>query len=68
MIPTSRTGLFIIRAWLDPDSSSPLRVQMTVKDDVNESTQSQTTITDATGVCQAVEKWLEDLLAGSTLE
>ena len=63
---TSRTGLFIIRAWVEPGSSSPLRAQIRRATDVSQGFEQGLTVTQKQAVVEAVEAWLSELLAGSS--
>ena len=63
---TSRTGLFIIRAWVEPGSSSPLRAQIRRATDVSQGFDQGLTVTQKQAVVEAVEAWLSELLAGSS--
>lgn len=58
----SRTGLLIIRAWVEPGSSKPLRAQVRLTTDVATGFTGEMTIADVTSVSAAVELWLEDVL------
>ena len=60
MAPT-RTGLLIIRAWIEPTSSSPLRARVRLTTDVASGLESERTFADIQSVCTAVESWLEDV-------
>jgi hypothetical protein len=60
MGPT-RTGLLIIRAWIEPASSSPLRARVRLTTDVASGMESERTFSDAQSVCTAVESWLQDV-------
>lgn len=62
---TSRTGLCIIRAWVEPESSWPLRAQIRLTTDVSEGFQRSLTIAEQDAVVEAVRAWLSELLAGS---
>jgi hypothetical protein len=64
-VTTSRIGLFIIRAWVEPGSSSPLRAQIRRATDVSQGFEQGLTVTDEEAVVEAVEAWLSELLAGS---
>jgi hypothetical protein len=59
------TGLLIIRAWVEPGSSSPLRAQIRLTTDVSEGFDGSLTVTQEQAVVDAVEAWLSDILAGS---
>jgi hypothetical protein len=65
-VTTSRTGLFIIRAWVEPGSSSPLRAQIRHATDVSQGFEGGLTVTQKQAVVEAVEAWLSELLAGSS--
>ncbi len=61
----SRTGLFIIRAWVEPGSSSPLRVQIRLTSDVSQGFEQDLTVALEEAVIARVRAWLSELLAGS---
>jgi hypothetical protein len=65
-LTTSRTGLFIIRAWVEPGSSSPLRAQIRRATDVSQGFEQDLTVTQKQAVVEAVEAWLSELLASSS--
>jgi hypothetical protein len=65
-VTTSRIGLFIIRAWVEPGSSSPLRAQIRRATDVSQGFDQGLTVTQKQAVVEAVEAWLSELLAGSS--
>jgi hypothetical protein len=60
MVPT-RTGLLIIRAWIEPASASPLRARIRLTTDVATGLESERTFADVQSVCTAVESWLQDV-------
>ena len=57
----TRTGLLIIRAWAEPGSSSPLRVQIRLTTDVSLGVERRETITDADAVVEVVRGWLQEM-------
>jgi hypothetical protein len=57
-----RTGLFIIRAWLERGSAKPLRAHVRLTNDVASGFSSEQTFAEVGEVSTAVEKWLEDIL------
>jgi len=57
----TRTGLLIIRAWAEPGSSSPLRVQIRLTTDVSLGVQRRETITDTDAVVEVVRAWLLEM-------
>jgi hypothetical protein len=59
----TRTGLLIIRAWAEPGSSSPLRVQIRLTTDVSLGVECRETITDVDAVVELVRAWLHDIAA-----
>ena len=61
-----RTGLMIIRAWVEPGSHQPLRIRIRLTTDVSKDFQQTMTISDAEAVCPVVEGWLMDILAQPT--
>jgi hypothetical protein len=61
-----RTGLLIIRAWIEPGSSSPLRIQLRIATDVSAGFEESRTLTREEAVIEAVQSWLSDMLAGSS--
>jgi hypothetical protein len=63
-VTTSRSGLCIIRAWVEPGSSSPLRAQIRLTTDVALGFQLSLTVAEQDTVVEAVQAWLAELLAG----
>jgi hypothetical protein len=61
-----RAGLLIIRAWIEPGSSSPLRAQVRIATDVSEGFEASRTMTREEAVIEAVQSWLSGLLAGAS--
>jgi len=59
---TDRTGLLIIRAWIEEGSSEPLRVQVRICTDVATGLEHTLTTTRADAVCAAVREWLDEML------
>ena len=60
-----RTGLFTIRAWVEPGSSSPLRAQIRLTTDVPHGFERGLTVAREEEVVEAVQAWLSEMLAGS---
>lgn len=58
---TIRTGLLIIRAWAEPGSSSPLRVQIRITTDVSLGVERSETIAEADAVVEVVRAWLQEM-------
>jgi hypothetical protein len=61
-----RTGLMIIRAWVEEGSGEPLRVQLRLTTDVSKGFQQTLNLSDAETASAAVERWLSDVLAEPT--
>jgi hypothetical protein len=60
-VTQTRTGLLIIRAWDEPGSSSPLRVQIRLTTDVSHGVERRETITDVDAVVELVRAWLQEM-------
>ena len=61
-MPLDKTGLLIIRAWVERGLSKPLRAQIRLSTDVAASFTSEITLADINAVSAAVETWLQDVL------
>ena len=59
----TRTGLLIIRAWAEPGSSSPLRVQIRLTTDVSLGVERSETSTEVDTVVEVVRAWLLEMAA-----
>ena len=57
----TRTGLLIIRAWAEPGSSSPLRVQIRLTTDVALGVERSETITEVDAAIEIVQDWLLEM-------
>ncbi len=57
-----RTGLLIIRAWVEQGSSEPLRAQIRVSADVSVGFDRTLTLLRSQDVCAAVQMWLDGIL------
>jgi hypothetical protein len=64
-VTRTRTGLLIIRAWIEPGSSSPLRAQIRLTTDVAQGLERSLTVAQEEAVVEAVQAWLSAMLAGS---
>jgi hypothetical protein len=60
---TSRVGLCIIRAWVEPGSSAPLRAQIRLTTDVSQGFEQSLTIAEKDAVVESVRAWLSAMLA-----
>ena len=65
-MPASRTGLLIIRAWIEEGSSQPLRAHIRLTTDVSSGFEQSLTLSQVPAVCEAVETWLRDMVSGSS--
>jgi hypothetical protein len=63
-MPNSRTGLLVIRAWLEEGSRQPLRAQIRLTTDVSAGFIHATTVAEVDAACETVRGWLEQMLAG----
>jgi len=59
-------GLLIIRAWVEPGSSSPLRAQIRLTTDVSHGFERSLALTEIEAVTAAVQAWLSEVLASSS--
>ncbi len=59
----TRTGLLIIRAWTEPGSSSPLRVQIRLTTDVSLGVERSETTAEADAAIEIVQTWLREMAA-----
>lgn len=59
---SDRTGLLIIRAWIEEGSSEPLRAQIRLTGDVSIGFERELTLARTEEVCAAVREWLADIL------
>jgi hypothetical protein len=60
-VAKTRTGLLIIRAWAEPGSSSPLRIQVRLTTDVSLGVERRETVTEADAAVEIVQIWLQDM-------
>lgn len=59
---TDRTGLVIIRAWIEAGSVQPLRAQIRLTTDVSAGFERTLTLSGADEVCATVQEWLDDIV------
>jgi len=64
-MPDYRTGLLVIRAWIEEGSSEPLRAHIRLTTDVSSGFEDSMTLSQVPAVCEAVETWLRNVLSGS---
>jgi hypothetical protein len=60
-----RVGLFLVRAWIEPGSSSPLRAQIRRTTDVSRRFEQRLTVAEEEAVVAAVQAWISEMLAVS---
>jgi hypothetical protein len=63
-MPTPHTGLLIIRARCEENSSQPLRAHIRLTTDITSGFEASMTLTQVKAVGKTVETWLDDILAG----
>ena len=62
-MPIGSTGLLIIRAYLETESSAPLRAEIRLTSDVSAGIERALTLVDVDRVAEVVRSWLlEDIL------
>jgi hypothetical protein len=61
----TRIGLLIIRAWVEPGSSSPLRAQIRLSTDVTDGFERSLMVSQEDVAIQAVRDWLSEMLVGA---
>ena len=64
-MPKERTGLLIIRAWLEEGSSAPLRAQVSTSSDVSIGIEHKSTHSDVADVSAEVQTWLKGIVDDS---
>jgi hypothetical protein len=57
-----RTGILVIRVWLDQDASGQLRARLTQAAGLGEASTTLATAGDVRGIRDAVEAWLQQFL------
>ena len=57
-----RTGILVIRVWLERDAPGQLRARLTQTGNLAEAATTLATASDVRGVCDAVEAWLGQFL------
>ncbi len=64
---TDRTGLLIIRVWIEEGSSEPLRAQIRLSNDVSAGIERTLTLARAEAVCATVQEWLAGFLSDADI-
>jgi len=57
-----RTGILVVRVWLEPGTPGRLRARLTQAADLGDPGTTLATASDLPGVCDAVEAWLRRFL------
>jgi hypothetical protein len=66
-MPASRTGLLIVRVWVEEGSSEPLRAHIRLTTDVSSGFEDSLTLSQVRAVCEAVETWLGNVVSGRVI-
>lgn len=61
-MPSHRTGLLIIRAWIEEGSTEPLRAQVRVTGDISTGLGTTATFVQPDTVGEVVDTWLQGML------
>ena len=59
-----RTGVLIIRAWVEEGSSEPVRAHILMTDDVSLGYEREVTLSRTEAVSAQVEEWLSQFFSG----
>lgn len=57
-----RTGILVIRVWVEQDDTGRLRARLTQAADLGETATTLAVATGVPGICDAVEAWLRRFL------
>jgi hypothetical protein len=60
-MPTPRTSLLIVRAWVEPGSAAPLRARIQVAEDISDGFRNLV-LSQSDEVERLVAQWLQDIL------
>lgn len=61
---TERSGVLVVRAWVEGSAPAGLRARITHSYDLTRNEQTMTTTATVEGVIAAVQAWLDALLSG----
>jgi hypothetical protein len=61
---SQRTGLLIIRAWLEPGSSEPLRAHIRITSDISTGIERTVALAESDTVMELVDDWLNGIVDG----
>jgi hypothetical protein len=67
-MPSHRTGLLIIRAWVEGGSAEPLRAQVRLTGDISTGIERTLTLVQTDEVGEVVEAWLQGMLGTRAVE
>lgn len=59
---TDRTGVFLVRLWLETDHSTGLRARITQTLDTSVHEESRAVAATAADICAVVTQWVEDFM------
>ena len=59
---SERTGLLIIRAWVEADSAKPLRAHVRLTTNLAAGIERELSLADVESVCGLVETWLHEFM------
>ena len=66
VIDTHQIGLFIVRAWYEPGSTSPFRAQVRITSDISRGLERTLSFSDPQSVQKAIAAWLAGITASPT--
>ena len=61
-LPVERTGVLVIRAWIEADGETRLRARITSTRDVTQDHEISTVVATPTEITSAVVEWLDGFL------
>jgi hypothetical protein len=61
---SGKTGLLIIRAYVEAGSSAPLRAEIRLTSDVSAGIERSLTLADRDVVTEVVRSWIDEVLEG----
>ena len=64
-MPSHRTGLLIIRAWVEAGSAEPLRAQVRVTGDISSGIERTIALAQSDTVMELVDDWLQEIVGAA---
>ena len=64
-MPSHRTGLLIIRAWVEEGSLEPLRAQVRVTGDISSGIERTVALAHSDTVMELVDDWLQEIVGAA---